>query len=435
VLVTPVIIMDEVIGVMFFNYQNSQCEFNQAQVDFVSRFAASLTLALDNSRIYKELQEEITARLQAEEALKKSNDDLTHERNRLLAVMEALPIGISILDQSGGVVQTNQGFEVVWGGAFPPTRSVEDFEGYPAWWVDTGQRLQPEEWAAAQALRTGETVTGQFVQIQRFDGTRAFVLNSAAPIRNADGDITGSAVAIMDITDQKRLEREQQEQAIQIEVQHRLMNQREQDRHALARDLHDGPIQMLSSTLFHLHMVKEAFPDPALQAELDQTGTDIKNTIQELRDVMNNLRPPALMHFGFARVLQMYAEDFRTRFPDVEIQVDAADDDRILSNEAHLTLYRIYQAAINNIIRHAGASKIWVVYKIEPDSFSLELRDNGQGFAHTQDFSALTRTGHFGLVGMKERAEAIGGNFSVSSETGKGTTILIRAPLSGRNLR
>ncbi len=133
----------------------------------------------------------------------------------------------------------------------------------------------------------------------------------------------------------------------------------------------------------------------------------------------------------------MYTEDLRERFPEIDIELDVMDDERIISDEARLALFRIYQAAINNIVRHSGADQAWVIFKLIPqtDSFYLELRDNGRGFTLTDDFSRLTRSGHFGLVGMKERAEAIGGQFSIASEPDQGTTIIVKGPLLGKNLR
>lgn len=501
--------------------------------------------------------EDVTERKQAETALQKAYDDLANERNRLFAVMEALPIGIAIFDQEGARIQHNKGFEEIWGSPLPPVTSTYDFSNYQARWAETGKLVEPDEWAAAIALQKGEPELGQYLQIQRFDGKQAYVLNSGAPIRNVDKEITGSAIAIMDITrlieienalqesqkqlqvalrsvplmvytcdrqqrytsvyqplagfrpeevlgkrddeliplenaaelidakqkaldtgqgdvqevlvpangenyyyilttepirdhdgsvtgltcsaiditEQKRLIAGQQEQAIQIEVQRRIMDQRERDRYAIAREIHDGPIQTLSSIMFHLQMVREVFPDTSLQRELNQFGLGIKNTIQELRNVLNELRPPALIQFGFSKVLRMYIEDFRSRFPEIGIELDITDDDQVLSNDTHLTLFRIFQAAMNNIIRHSEASRVRVMFKLEPDCFILEVQDNGQGFDQNKDYSHLTRGGHFGLVGMKERAEVIGGEFTVQSEVGQGTAIRIKAPLDFRNLR
>ena len=98
-------------------------------------------------------------------------------------------------------------FEQVWGEQRPETRSVDDYDKYKAWWIDSGRQVQPDEWASARAVQKGETVTGQMMKIERFDGTMAFVMNSAVPIHDFDGRIAGSAVAILDITE--RIEAEE----------------------------------------------------------------------------------------------------------------------------------------------------------------------------------------------------------------------------------
>jgi PAS domain S-box-containing protein len=145
--------------------------------------------------------QDITERKHLEMTLEIERNKAENERRRLLAVMEALPVGVAITNLRGGTIQSNQAFEEMWGDPRPATRSVKDYDAYKAWWVDTGKPIQPEEWASAQVVRTGQSVIGQVLEIKRFDGSRAFIINSAAPVRAASGEIVGSAVAIQDITD------------------------------------------------------------------------------------------------------------------------------------------------------------------------------------------------------------------------------------------
>ena len=152
------------------------------------------------------LEQEIVERQRAEQALSAAHDEVVNERNRLEAVMETLPVGVAILDSRGGRIGANRAYDQVWGGSCPAVRSISDYAVYQAWWGDTGQPVQPEDWAGAQALRKGEPVVGQLMEIQRFDGARAFVHNSAAPIFDAAGRIVGSAVAIMDISESVKKE-------------------------------------------------------------------------------------------------------------------------------------------------------------------------------------------------------------------------------------
>ncbi|HBB15976.1 MAG TPA: hypothetical protein DCZ97_02890, partial [Syntrophus sp. (in: bacteria)] len=132
--------------------------------------------------------------------LKASNAATEREKRLLESVLEALPVGVAICDASGACILTNRGYEEVWGGPQPPVDSIADYAAYRAWWADTGEPVRPEEWGSARAVRSGQTVRDQLMKIERFDGTFAFVLNSAAPILDAKGQIAGSAVAIRDIT-------------------------------------------------------------------------------------------------------------------------------------------------------------------------------------------------------------------------------------------
>ena len=121
--------------------------------------------------------------------------------------MQTLPVGVAILDEQGGNILCNPMFEEVWGSPRPVTAEIKDYQLYKAWWLDTGKQVQPEEWASAQAVQQGETVIGQLMEIERFNSVRRYVINSGAPIRDADGKITGSsAVAILDITEHRRAE-------------------------------------------------------------------------------------------------------------------------------------------------------------------------------------------------------------------------------------
>ena len=157
---------------------------------------------------------DITERKHAEESLLRQTAELVatkvkleDEKRLLAAVMEALPTGVAITDKMGGSIQVNAAFTRIWGGgSLPETRSVKDYARYKAWWDKTGRPVAPEEWASAIAVQKGRITVGQIMRIERFDGSEAFIINSAAPVYDTEGNIVGSAVAIQDITELKRVE-------------------------------------------------------------------------------------------------------------------------------------------------------------------------------------------------------------------------------------
>jgi PAS domain S-box-containing protein len=149
---------------------------------------------------------DITERKHVEQERERLRTEAENERRRLEALMEALPVGVAITDTKGGTIQFNQAYDAVWGKPRPTALSVSDYAAYKAWWPETGKPVVPEEWASAQAVLKGQPVVGQLLEIERFDGSRASVINSGAPVFDEKGKIAGCAVAIQDITDLRNAE-------------------------------------------------------------------------------------------------------------------------------------------------------------------------------------------------------------------------------------
>jgi PAS domain S-box-containing protein len=149
---------------------------------------------------------DISDRKQLEQMKEAIRLEAINEKNRLEAVMEVLPVGVAIIDKKGGSVENNAAFEQVWGEPCPPVQGIRDYSSHKAWWTDTGKLVKPGEWASAIAVQKGKSVIGQIMEIERFDGKHAFITNSAAPIFNASGKVDSCAVAILDITERKKLE-------------------------------------------------------------------------------------------------------------------------------------------------------------------------------------------------------------------------------------
>ena len=142
---------------------------------------------------------DVTAQRRAEQALRESEATLS-------AVLDALPVGVAIADAKGCIVRDNQALRDLWG--IPPeTGSWEDYNDWAGWWPETGQRIRAEDWALARALLHGEVTRDELVECQRFgSGERRFFLNNAAPIRDAEGRVTGSVAAALDVTERQAAE-------------------------------------------------------------------------------------------------------------------------------------------------------------------------------------------------------------------------------------
>jgi signal transduction histidine kinase len=234
-----------------------------------------------------------------------------------------------------------------------------------------------------------------------------------------------------DITDQRQLERQQQENATQMVLQRRLIEHSEMARVELARNLHDGPIQGLASMGFSIQIIKEILKEHGDgDTNIQQLGDDVKKLMAELRSICNDLRPPLLYKLGLRRAIAENVDELQAKYPRTKINLEMSDAPTHLPDPIAIALYRIYQQAMNNIYRHANATEVWVRLKIDPRQTFFEIQDNGQGISGKIDWDAYARQGHLGLVGMRERAEAIGGNIELLSRPGEGTTVRVIVPHS-----
>ncbi|HEX5808489.1 MAG TPA: PAS domain S-box protein [Anaerolineales bacterium] len=252
---------------------------------------------------------------------------------------------------------------------------------------------------------------------------------TAEPIRDENGSIVGLTVAAVDITDKKRMEQVLLEDRIRIELQRRLLEQREQERLAVAQDIHDGPTQTLAGALLNLDIIRESCGDAALQGELDGIESNVRGAVQELRDIIAELRPALLQQLGLSRAMRAYAEDFHGRYPETGLIQEIEDDLERLSEDACLSLFRIYQEALSNVGHHAAATQARVRFSFRDGAAVLEIEDNGQGMEVLPDLMGQTAKGHYGMAGMQERAEAVGGTLELRSDPGKGTRVRATIPL------
>jgi hypothetical protein len=131
-------------------------------------------------------------------------------------VLEALPVGVWIMDHTGRITHGNPAGLRIWGGA----RYVDPgkFGEYKGWWADTGQRITADEWAASRAITRGETSIDEVIDIECFDGSRKTILNSALPMRNDRGQIIGAIIINQDITYRRRIELERERLVKQLQA-------------------------------------------------------------------------------------------------------------------------------------------------------------------------------------------------------------------------
>lgn len=351
------------------------------------------------------------------------------ERLRLQTLVENAPLGILVTDESGRLVLANEAARRI---IQIPINPGEDFRNPKFFTVHypSGQVYPYEQLPVMRSLRYGETVSNYEFHWHRNENDRRILLGNSAPLRDANGRITGAVLAFQDVTEMRQTEQERLQTAARLEVQHRLARQREMERVQIARDIHDSPIQSLTALKFSTEQARQRVEgDPTLEALMSHLDAGLAKTVQELRDLCNELRPPSLAPYGLEKAIRSHAREFRARQPGLLIELDLDADQLLLAEETRLALFRIYQEALNNIVKHAEADEVRVVFRMRPPCAELTISDNGKGFTQPDDWVNLVRDNHFGLVGMRERIEAVSGLLQVRSTVGQGTSISARVPL------
>jgi signal transduction histidine kinase len=193
----------------------------------------------------------------------------------------------------------------------------------------------------------------------------------------------------------------------------------EEERARLGRELHDETVQALIALSHKAQMVQRHLErsSPETRQHITELRQMLAQDIDEVRRFSRALHPHYLEELGLVTALETLAREAGAQF---SLSGQAAE----MKAEKELAVYRIAQEALNNARRHAQADNIRVELEFEQNQVTLRVCDDGVGFVPPSQLSDLTRTGHFGVIGMRERAQLVDGRLNMISSSGKGTTIV-----------
>ena len=220
--------------------------------------------------------------------------------------------------------------------------------------------------------------------------------------------------------------------AQRLAIRQSMIRAQEDERRRLAREVHDGPAQVLANAIIGLEFIERSLRQTSAVGaeravgEIERVKGAMREGLTELRRFIFDLRPTMLTQRGLAGTVEHYVETYRSYFSS-EVELTLPSRMPRLSPEQELTAFRFIQESLQNAHRHARASRVTVSMAARPDALVVRVQDNGGGFrpATVHPSSA----GGFGLAGMRERAEVIGGKFRVRSAPGKGTDVTLEIPL------
>ena len=213
----------------------------------------------------------------------------------------------------------------------------------------------------------------------------------------------------------------------------RIFAAQEHERRRIARDLHDSLSQLLSSIRFRIQSVEKSMIQTNQSEDLNQIRKVkdlLERSIQEIRRISNNLMPFELEDLGLEVALRNICNEVMDR-TDLKIEIHFSGIYKRMPQDLELTLYRVVQEALNNIVKHANATIASVSLLRFKDFLELRVKDNGRGFDCEDDKKfKKERYSGMGLLGMKERTALINGKFTIESSPHEGTDITVEIPLA-----
>ena len=306
--------------------------------------------------------------------------------------------------------------------------TLEDFISRKIKWseVIAEEDLEHASREFVRAMRGDKSYVREY-RIKTKAGDLLWIQDRGQIVCDEAGEVEYLSGVFFDITDQKHMDEALRESEKELRfLSSELLNAQENERARVARELHDGIGQALSTLKVRVEtLAKIARADVSRMRveDLEDIVPVIRQTIEEVRDTSMNLRPSTLDSLGILPTIDWFCREHQTTYPFMQIEkkIDIRETD--VPDPLRIVIYRVVQEALNNAARHSGAETMRISLAKTDGEITLAVQDNGQGFDLEDLLSVDTAERGFGLTSMKERAELSGGSFSIESGVGKGTTI------------
>ncbi len=375
----------------------------EVQLQFVSENAAP--------GLFVAIVRDITKRKFAEQELRR-------QKNLLRKVINMNQNMIFVKDAQGKFLLANQAIADYYG------VKVSDMIGKSNSEINSNQ--QEVEWFMAadrEVIEHRREV--DLTELLMKNGRQRWYHTIKKPLQQDDGTVNLLGIRV-DITELKESGDKLAESYKELQrLALHLENYRVEERAQIARNLHDEMGATLAALKMRIAWLKSKLPKevPHLETEVEHMSDLVSDGIRTMRQVVSELRPNLLDDVGLAAAVRDHVRRFEHN-TGIECTL-AFPEERIQLNEQQsVTIFRIIQESLNNVAKHANASKVKIGFVRQGDMVQLQISDNGTGFN-------TTRKGHsFGLLGIKERALMIGGTATISSASGQGTQVLLSIPVS-----
>lgn len=378
---------------------------------WVSASARAVYDAQGTPGYYEDIMEDITARKQAEDGLRK----FAH-------VVEQSADTVVITNPDGIIEYVNPAFEQLTG------YTREEAIGKKPGILKSGEHDNQFYEQLWRTIRSGEVFRAVFTNRKKY-GEVFYEEESITPITDTQGDIAHFVSVGRDITARVQAEEQLRRSREQLRaLAAHLQTVREEERARIAREVHDELGQVLTGLKFDLALLARGLPadSMALREKTHGMLSLVDSTIHTVHRVFTELRPSVLDELGLVAAIEWQAQEFQGR-TGIECHVSTELVDLSLDGETSTAFFRICQESLANVARHADATRVTVRLSADGDHLILSVEDNGRGITEQE----RSRATSLGLLSMQERAFLLGGQLTIVGRPGAGTTVTVRMPLRG----
>lgn len=352
---------------------------------------------------------------------KRAQEALRESEERFRSIVETTKEWIWSIDLRGELTYTNPAVGTILG--YDP----QDLLGrcWALFMHESDRQLLLARLAEGVVRKTGWT--GLVMRWKHKDGTYRHLESNALPILDTSGNLKGYWGSDRDITDKQQAKHERRQ------LQLRLVNLQEEERHRLSRELHDQLGQSLAALMLGLKSLESDDKDQHSGGlRLHHLHELADQLAQQVHTVAIDLRPTALDDLGLEIALSNYLEEWSRRSR-ISADLHSAGLDERLPTHIETTVYRIVQEALTNVHKHSNARNVSVIVEHRDNRLQAIIEDNGGGFDADALARAPVKDRRLGLLGMQERIALVGGSLNIESSPGFGTTLFLRIPALGSN--
>ncbi|UCD77756.1 MAG: PAS domain S-box protein [Desulfobacterales bacterium] len=275
----------------------------------------------------------------------------------------------------------------------------------------------------------GEKVPSEYeIRGLKKNGDVIWVMRSLSLINYKDGPAISGIV--QDMTKRRMVEDALRESGKELRIlSNQFLSTEEKERKRIARELHDGIGQALSAIKFSVENSLRELRNRPNHSDLKSLEAVIpltQKTIEEVRRIVQDLRPAILDDLGILATITWFCREFQKVYARIEIKKDIDIKEKDIPSPLKTVVYRILQEALNNVAKHSRADTVRLGLKRKNNTIEFKVHDNGQGFDFAKAISLTSSRRGFGLASMRERAELSGATFEIDSSVGSGTTIRMR---------